>query len=63
LAQPPQLRGSVSTLTHAPLHRLVSPPQAQTPLLHDEPSGQAFAQPPQLDGSRFVSTQIPPHAV
>lgn len=63
MAQPPQLRGSVSTLTQVPLQRLVSPPHAQLPLLHEEPGGHALPHPPQLEGSRFVSMHAPLHAV
>jgi len=59
--QPPQLRGSVRTSTHAPPHRLVSGPHTHAPLLQDAPLAQVWPHCPQLAGSICTSVQAPAH--
>jgi hypothetical protein len=61
--QLPQLRLSVISSTHVPLHAVPVPGQLQTPAVHAEPIGHALPHVPQFDVLMLVSTHVLPHAV
>src|SRR6185312_4722125 len=63
--QPPQLFGSVRTLTQDPL-QFVSPVWQLTvhlPLEHTSPEGQTLPHEPQFEGSTRVAVHVVPHRV
>jgi hypothetical protein len=64
MLQPPQLVGSVRSLTHSPrsAHQ-VNPTAQQTPLWQASPFGHARPQTPQFCESVITFTQALPHAV
>jgi hypothetical protein len=65
LAHDPQLFGSLSSETHAPLHSVSGAlqPVVQVEFEHTWFTAQAIPQPPQLPGSVCVSTHSPPQNV
>jgi len=63
LPQPPQLVGSVSTSTHAPLQSFVFEPHTHVPDWQTAPAPHVLPHAPQLVGSIEVSVHSPPQYV
>jgi hypothetical protein len=57
--QPPQLARSVCVLTHCPPQSVLPDAQAQVPVAHVLPAGQALVHVPQYAALLFRSTHAP----